>query len=91
MGFATNVVGISSPGGGGGASTGSGGGGGGAEDSTGGRGGRSSVPVLSNEIVTHGKAYRNHAEIAKPRCSEQILQVPSPFVILRFHCRWDLF
>lgn len=43
------LVGISSPGGGGGASAGSGGGGGGAEDSTGGRGGRSSVPVVEYE------------------------------------------
>ena len=27
-------------------------------------------------------------DITKPRCSEQILSVPWPFVISRFHCRW---
>ena len=31
---------------------------------------------------------KTNLDITKPRCSQQILPVPWPFVISRFHCRW---
>ena len=31
---------------------------------------------------------KTNLDVTKPRCSQQILPVPWPFVVSRFHCRW---
>ena len=42
--------------------------------------------LFLREFNIYVKYMKKNLEIKKPGCSEHILPVPWPFVILRFHC-----